>query len=288
MKNILLVLMVVLGVILPYGYPYSFLIQYILMTILVLAFLDVKIDKESIHKTHFIILVINIIFPIGLFYLLKPLNLTLATTVLITAISPTAISSTVITSLLKRKVEYVIVSLLLTNSVIALLIPFLIPALLGGNGDISVMDLLIPVLTVFLIPFVIAQLLKYTLPKVHGFLLKHRNYSFYLLAISVYIATSKASHYIQSELDASIDIVVYIGLATFLICAVYFIIGYFVGGKKYGLEAAQSLGQKNNAFTIWLSLTFLNPIIALGPTFYVLAHNLVISGQLYWMKKKES
>ncbi len=287
MKNILLVLMVALGVLFPYGHEYAFLIRYILMLLLILAFLDIGINKNIIQKSHFVILAVNILFPIALFVAIKPFNETLATAAFITAITPTAIASPVVTSILKGKVEYVVFSLLLTNIVIALLIPFLIPLLLDGNSNISVMQLLFPVLTVFLIPFVIAQFFKYFMPKFHGYLLRHRNSSFYFLAASVYLATAKASHYIGTELNASIDIVFYIGLATFIICAVNFLMGRFLGGKKFSQEGAQALGQKNNAFTIWIALTFLNPVVALGPTFYVLAHNLVISGQLYWMKRKK-
>lgn len=287
MKNILLVLMVALGVVFPYGYPFSFLIRYILMLLLIFAFLDIKINREIIQKSHFIILALNILVPLVLFFSLKSIDITLATAAFITAITPTAIGAPVVTSLLKGKVEYVVVSMLLTNTVIALMIPFLIPALLGGNAQISVIDLLFPVLTVFLIPYLIARFFKRFVPKLHGYLLKHRNSSFYFLAVSVYIATSKASHYIRDELNSSMEIVVYIGIATFLICGTYFILGYFIGGKKFGIEGAQALGQKNNAFTIWISLTFLNPVVALGPTFYVLAHNLVISGQLYKQQHKK-
>lgn len=279
--------MVALGVIFPYGYPYAFLIRYILMMLLIFAFLDIKISKDLIQKSHFVILAVNILFPITLFFLLRPVNTTLATAAFIAGITPTAIGAPVVTSILKRKVEYVVASMLLTNTVIALLVPFLIPALLGGHTEISVMELLFPVLTVFLIPLAIAQFFKFFMPKLHSYLLRHRKSSFYFLAVSVYIATSKASHYIRTELDASIDIVIYIGIATFLICGTYFVLGYFIGGKKYSMEGAQALGQKNNAFTIWVALTFINPIVALGPTFYVLAHNLVISGEMYWMKKKE-
>jgi hypothetical protein len=50
---------------------------------------------------------------------------------------------------------------------------------------------------------------------------------------------------------------------------------------KLSREASQSLGQKNTTFTIYLALTFANPLVALGPTCYVLWHSLWNSWQLH-------
>ncbi len=54
-----------------------------------------------------------------------------------------------------------------------------------------------------------------------------------------------------------------------------------IGGREFAREASQSLGQKNTSFTIYLALTYANPLVALGPTCYVLWHNLWNSWQLH-------
>ena len=54
-----------------------------------------------------------------------------------------------------------------------------------------------------------------------------------------------------------------------------------IGGREFPREASQSLGQKNTSFTIYLALTYANPLVALGPTCYVLWHNLWNSWQLH-------
>jgi len=46
-----------------------------------------------------------------------------------------------------------------------------------------------------------------------------------------------------------------------------------LGGRNHWQEASQALGQKNLAFVIWISLTFINPLVAMGPTFYILYHH---------------
>ncbi|MEG2248861.1 MAG: hypothetical protein RSB88_08120, partial [Akkermansia sp.] len=47
-------------------------------------------------------------------------------------------------------------------------------------------------------------------------------------------------------------------------------------------ECSQSLGQKNTTLTIFLAMIYApSPIAALGPTFYVLWHNLWNAWQLH-------
>jgi BASS family bile acid:Na+ symporter len=54
-----------------------------------------------------------------------------------------------------------------------------------------------------------------------------------------------------------------------------------IGGREFPREASQSLGQKNTTFTIYLALAYASPVVALGPTFYVIWHNLWNSWQLH-------
>ena len=71
-----------------------------------------------------------------------------------------------------------------------------------------------------------------------------------------------------------------------LVCAANFAVGRLLGGKKFSREASQALGQKNTTLTIYLALTYASPLIALGPTFYVIWHNLWNSWQLHRHGKK--
>ena len=51
--------------------------------------------------------------------------------------------------------------------------------------------------------------------------------------------------------------------------------------SEFPREGSQCLGQKNTTFTIYLALAYTSPVVALGPTFYVLWHNLWNSWQLH-------
>jgi len=63
-------------------------------------------------------------------------------------------------------------------------------------------------------------------------------------------------------------------------------LGALLGGERFRQESSQSLGQKNNSFVIWIALTFINPLVAMGPTFYILYHNLYNSWQIYRFEKR--
>ncbi|MBS3944852.1 MAG: hypothetical protein KGZ42_05095 [Melioribacter sp.] len=281
MKTILLLLTITIGILFPYGHEYTFLIRYFLMVMLFFSFLDVKVNKEIITKKHFVILFTIIISASLIFILINPFSPELAQTAFITAIAPTAIAAPVITSLKRKKVEFVAFSLLLNNFVIASLIPFMLPVVVQSQADISITDVLFPILITFSIPFISAQLLKVLSKKIWTWLVNWKDVSFYILIINIYIATSDASNYVQSEFSNNLGIIFLIAASSALLCIFFFGLGWIIGGKNYHHEASQSLGQKNNAFTIWLSLTYMNPISAIGPVFYVLFQNLYISYELH-------
>ena len=281
MKTILLLFAITLGILFPYGHEYTFLIRYFLMLLLFFSFLDIRIEKEIIRKIHFVILAAIILAAVAIYFLLKPINIALAETAFITAIAPTAIAAPVIISLKNGKVEFVTFSLLLNNITIALLIPFLLPLLMNSGADISVGKILFPIIVTLSVPLAAVQIIKYFLPKVWKKFIGWKDSSFYILIMNIYIATSDASNYIQSELITNIEIIFLIALVSALLCVLFFTLGWFIGGKEFSAEASQSLGQKNNAFTIWVSLTFMSPLTVLGPVFYVLVQNIYISWELY-------
>src|SRR3989337_2116409 len=261
MKTIILLVTLAFGILFPQGHVLSFLLKYFLMGLLLFAFLDIRIDKNVIKKSHFFILTANLIVPLVLYFLLNLFNHQLAQTAFITALAPI---------------------------VIALLVPFLLTNFAGNSSSINIWSIFYPVLIVFSIPLLLGQTLKYFLPVVHSFLSRFKDDPFYLLMGAIYLGTSNASNYLRTEMHQSFDIVFYIGITSFLICFLNFNFGRFLGGKDYSIEGGQSLGQKNNAFTIWIALTFISPLAVVRPVFYVLFQNLFISWELYQHNKMKS
>lgn len=287
MKNILLLIAIVFGVLFPYGHNYVFLIRYFLMLLLFFSFLDIKTNREIIQKTHFVILGTIVVSSITLYFLINTINNQVAQTIFVTSIAPTAIAAPVIISLRKRNVEFVMFSLLLNNIAVALLLPFLLPIITHSTEQINVTDVLVPVLVTISVPLAAAQIIKYLIPKIWKALVGWKDSSFYILIINIYIATSDAFTYIKSENTNNITVIFVIAISSGLLCLFYFSLGWILGGKDHRAEASQSLGQKNNAFTIWIALTFMSPLVALGPVFYVLFQNIYISWVLYRHNKEE-
>ena len=76
-----------------------------------------------------------------------------------------------------------------------------------------------------------------------------------------------------------------IALVSLVICIVNFGVGALLGGRQHWQEASQALGQKNLSFVVWIALTFINPLVAMGPTFYILYHHLYNSWLIYHFEK---
>jgi BASS family bile acid:Na+ symporter len=78
------------------------------------------------------------------------------------------------------------------------------------------------------------------------------------------------------------DPIIYqIAIASLFLCVLYFNLGKIVTPKELKIEGGQSLGQKNNGFTVWVALTFISPLAVIGPVFYILFQNFYISWQLH-------
>ncbi|WP_017720805.1 hypothetical protein [Kamptonema formosum] len=278
MKSILPVVAIVLGILLPQAGSYSFLLKPLLMFILFFPFLELKIN--TFYKSTLWIIIANIALAITAYLLLLPFNSDLAFVSFITAIAPTGITAPAVASFLALDVEYVTLSVILTNSIIALTLPFLIPLLTHQANSVSPREILLSVLGLFLIPLAVVQTLKLLNPQVLKSAGKFKILSFYAWSAVLFIAGAKASHFILYESTTSPLTIAAIATISLLICAANFGVGFLIGGKHFAREASQSLGQKNTMLTVWLSLAFLKPVVALGPMFYILYHNLYNSYQL--------
>jgi BASS family bile acid:Na+ symporter len=281
MKTILLLATITAGVLFPFAHSYSYLIKYLLMIMLFFSFLKMEVKKAHLTINHLYILLINISVPLIAFWILKSFDLVLAQVVFITAIAPTAIASPIIINLLNGKIEFTVISIILTNFVVAFLLPFLLPTLIYSSSSITMIDVLIPVSTVFLIPYFLSVIIKKYFPIIKTRLIKFNQYVFYILVLNINLGTSKASHYIRQEMSFS-DIIIYeIAIASLILCFLYFFMGRLSAPKNLKVEGGQSLGQKNNGFTVWVALTFISPLAVLGPVFYILFQNFYISWQLH-------
>ena len=154
------------------------------------------------------------------------------------------------------------------------------PALQITTSSISTLQILTPVLTTLLIPLVGSRFLFVLPVSTQKWVLGGAKYSFILWLATLVIVVAKAFQFIESQPDIDPIRLVQIAVLSLILCVMNFWVGYQLGGKEFAQEASQALGQKNNSFVVWLALTFINPLAAMGPTFYILYHNLYNSWQI--------
>lgn len=285
-KIFALLLTMTFGVLLPQFHTLAFLIQYLLIAMLFFAFLDLDMRPGSFQKSMFWVVLANITVAFAAYALLSPFDLTLALAAFITGIAPTAIASPVIIRFIEGKVEYVMGAVLLTNIVMALVVPVTLPFVVGAAVQISVWQVLQPVLLTMFVPLILARLVAFLPSNAKSVVHRGKVFSFPIWLVNLFIVSAKASDFLRHEPNASISTVGNIALVSLAICVINFGLGALLGGRRYWQEASQALGQKNNSFAIWIALTFINPLVAMGPTFYVLYHNLYNALQIYLFEKR--
>ena len=280
-RTLALILAMIVGALLPQAQAASAGLSYVLMGMLFFAFLDITITRESLHGSLLIILLANITIPFLIYLFLLRIDPNIALAGFITAIAPTATATPVIVRFLHGKVDYAITSVLLTNVGIALLLPFILPWVAGPTVHISTMDVLPSVLEVMFVPLGLALVSRLLPTAAQNILRRGKPLAFPLWLIVLFLVTSKASAFLWENRSISAGLLLSIAAVSLVTCVLNFALGAWIGGRDFRREASQALGQKNNSFTIWVALSYLTPLTALGPTCYVVYHNLYNGYQLY-------
>ena len=284
-KGLTLLLTMLVGALVPQAHVFSDWIQYFLMVMLFFAFLDIEFKFQ---KSVLWVLLANVMVAFVAYIVLLPFSLMLALAGFMTAIAPTAIAAPVIIGFIQREVEYVVASVVLTNIASAIVVPIALPFLIGAEIQISVWEVLQPVLLVMFVPLMLAQLVKVLPVAAQGFIRKGKAISFPFWLINLFIISAKASDFLLKDNTDSLAILGVIAVISLVICIVNFSVGALLGGHSHGREASQALGQKNLSFVIWIALTFINPLVALGPMVYILYHHIFNSWVIYQFEKRRT
>ncbi|MDE3083765.1 MAG: hypothetical protein KGJ37_00915, partial [Verrucomicrobiota bacterium] len=179
------------------------------------------------------------------------------------------------------RVEHVVAAFMLTNVVIAGLMPFLLPIVLGHATPAAFVRISGSVGFVIFLPMAAAWAIRVVHARAAEWPARLRGVSFGIWVATIFLVTADASDFLRMRIGVSHSVLCKIAVVTLLVCAVNFTLGRAIGGQRCARECSQSLGQKNTVFTIFLALTYGSPLIALGPTFYVIWHNLWNAWQLH-------
>jgi BASS family bile acid:Na+ symporter len=284
-KGLSLLVMMLFGWLMPQAHVFSYLIQYLLMVMLFFAFLDIELKPQGFQKSVLWVLLANVAVAFLGYALLSRFDLMLALAAFMTAIAPTAIAAPVIIGFIQGEVEFVVASVLLTNLASALVVPLALPSLLGKVIQISVWEVLQPVLVVTFVPLLLAQLVARLPEDAQRVIRKGKVTSFPIWLVNLFIISAKAADFLRNDNTNSMSALGIIALVSLVICIINFGVGALLGGRSHWQEASQALGQKNLSFVVWIALTFINPLVAMGPTFYILYHHLYNSWLIYQFEK---
>lgn len=273
---------IALGALIPQAHVLAPAIRWLVITMLFLVFLQTRFSRSALDIRHLVLLGANLTMGMaswGFGWLVGGREIGVAA--FFCGITPTAIAAPVIISFLRGRVDFVVAAFVLTNLSIAALLPLILPVVLGRATPEAFAQVAGSVGVVVFAPMIIALLVRRLHPAAAEWPKRHRNVSFGLWVVSMFLITANASHFLRTQADTPLLVLTQIGGTSLLICAANFTVGRWIGGKEFAREASQSLGQKNTTFTIYLALAYANPVVALGPTSYVIWHNLWNSWQLH-------
>lgn len=201
-------------------------------------------------------------------------------------ICPTATAATVITVKLDGDLNAMTAYTLLSNLIASVSIPLFLP-LIEKATDLAFVEafviILRKVIIILVLPLLTAYVVRHYVRWLYIRVISVRDLAFYLWAASLAIVTGITVRNI-THATISLPLLSYIAVASLIICLWQFFFGKFLG-RRYNssIDSGQALGQKNTVFAIWVATTYLNPLSALGPGFYILWQNIVNGWQL-WRK----
>jgi bile acid:Na+ symporter, BASS family len=282
LRTLALLVALVGGVLLPQAHVALPAVRWIIMGMLFLVFLQLRFSKAALKQSHFSLFAANLaIGALGFAggWALGGRNVALAG--FFAGVTPTAAAAPVITGFLRGRVDYVVTAFMLSNLGVAALLPWLLPCILGRPTPDLFTHVLGTVALLVFLPLFLATALRRIYPAAAAWPKRVSTWSFAAWNVSLFIITANASYFLRHQTEIPARETWTVAALSAAICAVSFAVGRLIGGREFSREASQSLGQKNTSFTIYVALTYTNPLVALGPTCYVLWHNLWNSWQLY-------
>ena len=210
--------------------------------------------------------------------------------ILMCVISPCATAAAVVTQKLGGSLEQMTTYTFISNFITALLVPVCFP-MIEKSADISFMSAFLKILhevfIVLIVPMLLAYIVKHHAHRLHQKIISIRDLSYYLWACSLMIVTGTTVKNIVHA-DTTIALLMAIAILGLVMCIIQFAVGRFIGHYfNHTQESGQALGQKNTAFAIWLSSTYLNPLSSVGPGCYILWQNIVNSIEIWQHRKTE-
>ena len=276
-----------------FGPIFEIILPLFMFLVLFVTFCKVDFHKMRPVAWHLWVCVFQLLF-IGalmgliLGFSMRDDSLVLMEAILMCVICPCATAAAVVTQKLGGSLEQMTTYTFISNFITALLVPVCFP-LIEKGADITFWAAFIKILhevfIVLIVPMLLAYIVKHYMHRLHRKIISFKDLSYYLWACSLMIVTGTTVKNIVNA-QATVALLMAIAVLGLLMCVVQFAVGRFIGHYfDHTQEAGQALGQKNTAFAIWLSTTYLNPLSSVGPGCYILWQNIVNSIEI-WQHRK--
>ncbi len=273
----------------------QFLAPYLIFIMLLITFCKVDPKHMRFDKLTWILLAVQMIGAVGVYFALLPFSQQLAEATFICVFCPTATAAPVITGMLGGSVTRVAMYSIVSNVAVALTAPALFEYMggesLGGNitfirGFVTICAKVGPLI---ILPLLTAFLLRAVAPRVHNTIATHQSLSFYIWAVSLIIVVGKSVSFVMNEPKGAVPLMIAIAVGALAVCVIQFIVGRRIG-RRHGdpVAGAQGLAQKNTVLAIWMALNFLNPVSSVGPASYILWQNTINSAQIFFKNRRST
>ena len=269
----------------------KFITPWLIFVMLFITYTKINLREIKIGGLHLSLLAVQLLLSWIVYFALVWWNRDVACGAFMCVFISTATGAPVITSLLGGSIAVLVSYSLLSNLMFATCAPLFL-SIISDSSKISFIDsfllICMEVLPMLLAPLALAVVCRKVLPKQTKYVSEHQSISFYIWATALIIVIGNAVSFAMQQPAKDKLLMAVLAVVALCVCCTQFIIGRKLGGR-YGdkVAGAQGLGQKNTVLAIWVSMTYLHPIISLAPAAYVLWQNLINSAQLWYHGRKE-
>ena len=267
----------------------------LIFCVLLLTFCSVKLTKLRPSWLEFWIALFQVVVSISGYWLIHTLthNNILAEGVLIGVLCPVAASVSVVACELGAKRETMVSYTVVGNLLVAIVAPAVF-SVVGTQQSmpfwLSFWLILRKISTVLALPYLIALMLQWWLPKVNNIIAEHKGLAFYFWAAALLLTLGKTMDFIALQGAGNEMTIIWLAVISFVLCAIHFTVGKLLG-HHFGdtIAGGQLLAQKNSAIGIWMACFYLHPLTSVVLAFYSIFTNLFNSWQLgYYPRHQRS
>ena len=271
---------------------FSFLVPFIIFSILLLTFTAVDLRRLRMTMIDLWLILFQVVVSISCFLFIKLFGGShiVAEGVLIGVLCPVASSVAVVACMLGANRETVPTYTIVGNLMVAVVAPVVF-SLIGDHPERGLFDgfllMFSKIGSTLALPFFLAVLMQFMLPRVNNFIAQYKGLGFYLWSVALLFTLGQTIDYIFLNGEGNWNSIVWLGILSLTFCVLQFAFGRWLG-KKYGdvVGGGQLLGQKNSAMGIWMANTFLTPLSSVFLAFYSVFQNVFNAWQLAHIKKK--